>query len=123
MDDLVLIPKATREEILRDARTGRPTRKTFALRHYSNACILALPPGICTDSDNVDFFMSKSGFAIQIGPEGGRAITGKKNTRTASVPIEIRKMFKNLVEGSHDLIADERADRIWFFPFSQFISA
>jgi hypothetical protein len=123
MDDLVLIHKASRAEILKDARSGRPARKTFALRHYYNACILALPPGICDGNDKVDFLMSKSGFAIQISPDAGRAITGKRNTRTASVPIEIRKMFKNLVEGSHDLIADERADRIWFFPFSQFISA
>lgn len=120
MDDLVLIHKASRAEVLKDARTGRPARKSFALRSYYNACILALPPGICDDGDKIDFLMSKSGFAIQIGPEASRAITGRKNTRTASVPIEIRKMFDSLPEGSHELIADERPDRIWFFPFSQF---
>jgi hypothetical protein len=120
MDDLVLVKKATRAEILENARTGRPSRTTFALRHYGGNCILALPHGACGETDGIDFFLSNAGFAVQIGPDGERTISGKKNSRTAAVPLEVRKKLDGLADGSHELIADERPGGLWFFPFSQF---
>jgi hypothetical protein len=121
MEDLVLIKKVSRADVLENARTGRPKRVTFSLRHYANASMIAVPPGSCSEGDNADFYLSKSGFAIQIGPECSRSISGRKSTRTASLPPEIRTALDNVPEGSHDLICEERPDRIYFFPFSQFI--
>lgn len=122
MDDLVLIQKVARSEVLKDARTGRPVRAVFGLRNYVNACMLALPVSEVNDGDRIDFFLSKAGFAVQIGPYGGRSISGKRSARTASVPPEIREHLKHVSEGSHNLIVDQRPDGIWFFPFSQFIT-
>ena len=120
MEDLVLVKKASRAEVLANARTGRPARTTFALRHYGGNCILALPHGAYGEGDGIDFFMSSAGFAVQIGPDGSRTISGKKNSRTASVPLEVRKQLDGIEEGSRDLVASQRPDGIWFFPFAQF---
>lgn len=123
MEDLVLIKKVNRAEALKDARTGRPARATFSLRHYANACMVAIPSGICQPGDKADFYLSKAGFAIQIGPGCSRAISGRKSTKTASIPTEVREALEGVSQGSHDLIADARPDGLWFFPFSQFIRA
>ena len=120
MDDLVMIQKIGKTEAQKESRMGRPIRLSFALRNYVNACLLSLPAAVVTPDDKVDFLMSKAGFAVQIGPEGSRAISGKRSTRTASVPPEIRIHLKHVPEGSHDLIADDRGDNLFFFPFSQF---
>jgi hypothetical protein len=120
MDDLVLVPKISKADALENARTGRPKRMSFALRHYANACTLALPQAAYEAGDHIDFYLSKAGFAAQIGPDCSRAISGRKGSQTASVPLEIRKQLDGLAEGSHDLIASQRPDGIWFFPFSQF---
>lgn len=120
MEDLVMIKKVSRAEALENARTGRPARTTFALRHYGGNCIIALPHSTYGEGDGVDFFLSKSGFAVQIGPDGSRTISGKKNSRTAAVPLEIRKELEGLNEGSFDLVAEQRPNGMWFFPFAQF---
>lgn len=120
MEDLVLVKKSSRLEVLENARTGRPKRATFSLRFYANACMVAIPTSLCDEGDKADFYLSKSGFAIQIGPDCSRAISGRKSTKTASIPPEIRAKLDGAPEGSNDLICDERPDRIYFFPFSQF---
>ena len=120
MEDLVLVKKISRADALENARTGRPARTTFALRQYGGNCILALPYGTYAEGDGIDFFLSKSGFAVQIGPDGSRTISGKKNSRTAAVPLEVRKELIGISEGSLELAAEQRQDGIWFFPFRQF---
>lgn len=120
MEDLVLIRKASRAEVLENARTGRPPRATFSLRLYANACLVAIPVGLCDEGDKADFYLAKSGFAVQIGPDCSRSISGRRSTRTASLPPEVREALDGVSEGSHTLICDERPDRLYFFPFSQF---
>jgi hypothetical protein len=120
MEDLVLVKRISRAEALENARTGRPARTTFALRHYGGNCILALPHGSYSEGDGIDFYLSNAGFAVEIGPSGSRTISGKKNSRTAAVPLEVRKKLEGLAEGSRDLVASQRPDGIWFFPFAQF---
>lgn len=120
MDDLVLVRKVSRAEVLENARTGRPKRATFSLRHYANACMVAIPTALFEDGDKADFYLSKSGFAIQIGPDCSRAISGRKSTKTASVPTEVRAALDGVPEGSHDMVYDKRGHRLYFFPFNQF---
>lgn len=121
MEDLVLVKKASRADVLKDARTGRPSRTTFALRNYKGTKIIALPHGTYNEGDKIDFYLSGSGFAVQIGPDGSRSISGKKNSRTAAVPLEVGKKLDGVAEGSHNLVADEMANRMWFFSFAQFM--
>lgn len=120
MEDLVLVKKASRADVLANTRTGRPARSTFALRNYKGTRILALPHGTYNEGDKIDFFLSGAGFAVQVGPEGSRSISGKKNSRTAAVPLEVGKKLEDVTEGSHTLVAQEMPDRMWFFSFSQF---
>ncbi len=123
MDDLVLVRKMSRAENLEGTRTGRPQRKKFSLRNYSSkgSCLLALPADIYQEGDHAEFYMSGQGFAIQLSSEGSRLISGKKNTRTASVPKEIRERLNGMVEGSVDLVPQEMPDRIYFFAFHQLL--
>jgi hypothetical protein len=120
MDDLVLVQRIGKAGGPNPTRMGRPIRLSFALRNYVSVCQLSLPVAVVNDGDAVDFYLSKAGFAVKIGPEGSRAITGKRSSRTASVPPEIRVHLKRVSEGSHDLIADDRGGNLFFFPFSQF---
>jgi hypothetical protein len=120
MDDLVLVVKKTAPEGI--VRTGRPARNAFALRKYPGNCIIAVPSAAINDGDRCDFYMSNSGFAVQFLPEGSRSVSKKQGgrTRMVSVPVEVSKLLADVPDGPHDLIADERPDRLWFFPFSQF---
>lgn len=121
MDELVLVKKLSRSEALQGRRTGRPQRTKFSLRNYSSkgSCLLALPADIYQEGDKAEFYLSGQGFAIQLTPEGSRLITGKKNTRTASVPKEVRERLTGLVEGSIDMVPQEMPDRMYFFAFHQ----
>jgi hypothetical protein len=121
MDELVLVKKLSRAEALEGNRTGRPPRTKFALRNYShkNSCLLALPADVYQDGDKAEFYMSGAGFAIQLTPDGSRLITGKKNTRTASVPKEVRERISGWLEGSVELVPQVMPDRMYFFAFSQ----
>lgn len=123
MDELVLVKKLSRAETLQGRRTGRPQRTKFSLRNYSSkgSCLLALPADIYQEGDKAEFYLSGQGFAIQLTPEGSRLITGKKNTRTASVPKEIRERLTGLVEGSIDVVPQEMPDRMYFFAFHLFL--
>ena len=119
MEDLVLVKKMSRAEVVKNARMGRPIRETFALRHYANACIIAIPSSVCADKDRAEFYLSKVGFAIRISPDGSRAISGRKSARSASIPLEIRDTLSGVTMGTHELITDPRSDGLYFFPFSQ----
>ena len=120
MDDLVLVVKKTTPEGI--VRTGRPARNSFALRKYPGNCVIAVPPGIIQDGDRAEFYMSASGFAIQFTPSGSRAVSKKQGERTrmVSVPVEVSKHLQDVPDGPMELIVDERPDRLYFFPFSQF---
>ena len=120
MDDLVLVPKVNGAAGLDGSRSGRPARTNFCLRRYASSYVLALPGGTNGDGDKIDFFMSSSGFAVKISPEGERSISGKRTGRTAAIPKEVAKRLTDAAEGVTDLISDARADRLWFFPFAQF---
>lgn len=119
MDDLVLVQKISRAEMMKNSRMGRPIRENFALRNYPKACILAIPPSLVADGDRVDFFLSKVGFAIQITPNGSRTISGRKSGRSASVPLEVRIAMDGAKIGTHELIGEDRLEGLYFFPFSQ----
>ena len=123
MDDLVLVSKVNGAAGLRGARSGRPARTNFCLRRYGNSYVLAIPNGTVVDGDNVDFYVSQSGFAIKISPDGERSISGKKSARTASVPKEVAKRMADVPVGVTNLVSEDRSDRLWFFPFSQFSKA
>lgn len=117
MEDLVLIKKNTRNEILKNARMGRPARTTFSLRHYADTTLLAIPPGFVQPGDNVDFYMSKTGFAIDIGPLCERAISGRKGTSTVSAPKELHDALTGIPVGSRDVSYITLDDGKLFFPF------
>lgn len=123
MDDLVLVAKKTVPEGI--VRSGRPARSTFSLRKYPGNCIIAVPSGVIMDGDRSEFYMSNSGFAVQFSPEGSRAVSKKQGERTrmVSVPVDIAKRLQGVPDGPLDLIYDERPDRLYFFPFSQFAAA
>jgi len=119
MEDLVLVKKISQADALANKRTGRPKRQGFALRNYSKAVMVALPYGISKDGDKIDFYLSSTGFAIKIGPECSRAISGKKSSKTVSVPVEVRKRLEFLPEGSRPLVSDEMPGNMFFFPFGR----
>jgi hypothetical protein len=123
LEDLILVKKMSRADILKNTRTGRPARTTFALRNYNSKgnCMLALPSDLYQDGDKAEFYMSGAGFAIQLSPEGSRLLTGKKNTRTASIPKEVRDRMVGMPEGSIELVPQVLPDRTYFFPFSQLL--
>jgi hypothetical protein len=125
MDDLILVRKLSRAEVLEGTRTGRPPRTKFALRNYGDkgTCLLALPSGLYREGDRAEFYLSGQGFAIQLTPDGSRLLTGKKNTRTASIPKEIRERLAGLLEGSAEIVPQEMGNRVYFFPFSQLSAA
>lgn len=118
MDNLVLVKKRNRAEVLENARKGRPKRETFALRRYGDAFIICLPHGVTADGDKVDFYLSNEGFAVKIGPDCSRTVSGKKSTKTASIPIDVRQRLQLLPEGSRSLAAQEMPGNMWYFPFS-----
>lgn len=123
MDELVLISKKNGAAGLDALRSGRPIRTKFCLRRYGPSYILSLPFSLCADGDKIDFFLSASGFAVKIGPDGERSISGKRTGRTATIPKELSKRLESAADGVTDLIYDERPDRLYFFPFSQFAAA
>lgn len=122
MDDLVLVKKMTAGERNQlGMNIGRPNRTTFALRHYSEkSFMLAIPSQIVQPGDGVEFFMSSTGFAIQLSPEGSRKLSGKRGASTANIPLEVRQHLSSAPAGSIDLnVVEEMPNRTWFFPFSQ----
>ena len=120
MDDLVLVSKNNRAAGLTGTRTGRPTRTSFGLRRYADAYTLAIPMNVCSDGDKIDFFLSSSGFAVRLGPDGERAISGKRTARTATIPKEVAQKLTEVPQGATDLAVDVGPDNLHFFPFSQF---
>ena len=125
MEDLVLVRKVSiGERIKGNPNSGRPVRSVFALRKYSKSnFILAFPTNLAQQGDCAEFYVSSTGFAVQITPEGSRKLTGKKGAYTANIPTEMRERLQGAPDGSSDLICDERPDRLYFFPFSQFAAA
>lgn len=123
MDDLILVSK--KSSIDGVTRTGRPIRNTFSLRRYSGNFVMAVPATLVQDGDRCDFYLSASGFALQLNPTGSRAVSKKQGqrTRTVSVPVEVAKALSGVPDGPFDLIVDARPERIYFFPFIQFAKA
>ena len=120
MDKLVLISKANKSSGLNCSTSGRPVRTSFCLRQYDKYNTLGIPSGICEDFDKVDFFMSRNGFALRLGPDAERSISKNHTGRTAMVPKEITDRISKSQIGTTELVAEKRPDRTWYFPFSQF---
>lgn len=121
MSDLVLVAKRPAAEALKDSRTGRKAREVFAIRTYEGgkSALLVVPADMVQDGDKAEFYQSASGFAVKLTPDGDRAISHKKNARTINIAVEIKNKI-NIPIGTTDLEFEDRGDRMWFFPYSQF---
>jgi hypothetical protein len=120
MEDLVQIKKFSPQNDGSGGGMGRPRIVGFCLRRYGKVKQLAIPDQYVTEGDKVDFFMSESGFAVRISPDGERSITGKGKTHIASIPSSIIEKINVTENGTTLLVREERPNGIWFFPFSQF---
>lgn len=121
MEDLVLVRRIPKAELAKmSGSLGRPIRENFCLRKYSKTILVVVPPGHFNEGDRVDFYLSKSGsgFAIRVYPGGSRALSGKKGSRTASVPFDMRDKFDGIADGSYELESEEREPGLWFFYFN-----
>jgi hypothetical protein len=120
MEDMILVSKADSANGSGSTVRGRPKRKGFCLRRNDKLYMLGIPSGAYEDGDRINFFFSPTGFAVTISPNGERAISGKLTNRTAMIPRKISDCMANTSNGVTELIAEERQDKTWFFPFSQF---
>lgn len=118
--DMVLVSKFKAPNQGDYRRPGRPSRTSFCLRIYGHSNHIGLPSDECGESDRIDFFVSSTGFAIKISPNGERAISKPSTGKFASLPRKIVRIIPNLQMGVTELIASDIGNRTWFFPFSQF---
>lgn len=110
MDKLILVA----------GRTGRPKRTAFALRHYKKSYILAIPSGICEDSDRLHFMELPEGFMVTITPYGEKPMFKNGWCYMTTIPRAIAKRMMRAKRGVTELSYEERSDRTWYFPFDQF---
>jgi hypothetical protein len=124
MSDLVLVSKRSVAEVLDESRTGRKARESFAIRTYAagKSALLVVPSTLVNPDDKAEFYQSESGFAVKLTPDGDRSVSQKKNARTINIAVEIKNKI-NIPIGTTDLKVEDRGDRMWFFPFSQFSAA
>lgn len=121
MDHLVHVPKQT--AMGGGNAKGRPRRVSFALRSYDGGELvhLAIPPHLVEADERADFYISKSGFAVLISYNGDRSITKSNKGRSTVVPLEVRSLM-TLPAGTTEItVVENREDKMFFFPFSQFI--
>lgn len=125
MDDLILISKKIRAEDQGCKSKGRPPNETFALRSYNGGSnvILTLLPDLVRDGDRIDFYLSNSGFAVKVCPEGERVVSKSHEARTASVPLAVRSRLTIPMGTTKIKVYEDRGDGLYFFPFSQFSKA
>lgn len=121
MDDLVLVPKIPHSA--RGPRQGRPARATFALRYYGDLCFVALPYHLVREGDGAEFFKSSKGFAIQIIANGSRKISNKKNSMSATVPLEIREQIAGIFSGTITVPHKALPNSTFFFSFDDIRAA
>lgn len=117
MIELIHIPKVPMGDRARGANHGRPARVNFALRNYGTICLLALPRHILQDGDGAEFFGSSDGFAIQLLPAGARKLSNKRNTFSATLPLQIRNYVSAVVHGSITVPHTEMPNRMYFFAY------
>lgn len=120
MEGMILVAKADTINCSGSLRRGRPKRTNFCLRRNDKLYVLGIPIGAYADGDRINFFFSEDGFAVNINPNGERAISGKLTNRSAMIPRMIADRMMKAKNGVTELVAEERPDRTWYFPFSQF---
>lgn len=122
MDDLVRVAKG---DLGMGSRAGgRPPRTTFALRCYSGSrkVIMSLPPRLVKSGDRIEFYVSATGFAVLISPDGDRAISSSNGHRSANIPLAVFSRM-NLRDGTNEVpVYEDRGGGMIFFPFDQFNS-
>lgn len=122
MESMVLVSKADSSKGSGGLRLGRPKRTGFCVRRNGKIYLLGIPKGFFGKDDRINFFVSQDGFAATICPTGERAISGKTATSQALIPRVIADQLHSTPDGTTELISEERQNRTWFFPFSQFLS-
>lgn len=120
MDNMVLISKSDSSTGSGSLRRGRPKRTGFCVRRNGKLYMLAIPSRVLEGEDRINFFLSPTGFAINLIPSGERAISGKLTNRSAMIPRVIADHMTGVKEGVTELVFEEHLDRTWFFPFDQF---
>lgn len=120
MEGMILVSKADSTNGSGSLRLGRPKRTVFCARRNGKIYTLGIPKSVLGADDRINFFMSADGFAVTICPTGERAISGKSTSPHALIPRIIADQMFGITNGTKDLISEEKPDRTWFFPFSQF---
>lgn len=120
MDGMVLVSKTDSSNGSGSLRLGRPKRTGFCVRRNGKIYMLGIPKIFFGKDDRINFFMSENGFAVTICPTGERAISGKATTPHTLIPRIIADKMTGVTDGTTNLVSEERPDKTWFFPFSQF---
>ena len=122
MKGMVLVSKADSSNGSSGLRLGRPKRTGFCVRRGGKIYMLGIPKGFFGRDDRANFFVSQDGFAVNISPDGERAISGKATSPHTLIPRIIADQLLGIADGTTNLVSEEKPDRTWFFPFSQFSS-
>ena len=120
MEGMVLISKSDSSGGSGKIRPGRPKRTGFCVRRHGKIYMLGIPKSFFGKDDRANFFMSQDGFAVNISPNGERAISGKSTSPHTLIPRVIADHITGIDDGTTELVFEERPDHTWFFPFSQF---
>jgi len=120
MKGMVLVSKADSSNGLGGLRLGRPKRTGFCVRRSDKIYMLGIPKSFFGKDDRANFFVSQDGFAVNISPDGERAISGKLSTPHTLIPRIIANQMESIADGTTNLVSEELPDKTWFFPFSQF---
>jgi hypothetical protein len=120
MDGMVLVSKADSSNGSGSLRTGRPKRTGFCVRRNGKIYMLGIPKSFFGKDDHANFFLSEDGFAVNISPNGERAISGKSTSPHTLIPRVISDQITGIDDGTTELVFEERPNHTWFFPFSQF---
>ncbi len=121
MDGMVLVSKTDSSNGSGSLRPGRPKRTSFCVRRSGKKYMMGIPKGLFDEGDSINFFLlPDNGFAVNISPNGERAISGKSTSPNTLIPRVIADKLISISDGTTELVAEERPDRTWYFPFSQF---
>lgn len=123
MDEFTLVSKVNSAAGCGSSKAGRPRRTSFCIRRHDGFHLISLPTGVCKNGDRIDFLLSPAGFAIRLSADGERAVYGKQTSRTAKVPNVVLDRMPAFRKGVTELVAEERPNHTWFFPFNQFLAS
>ena len=121
MEGMVLISKADSSNGSDNVRLGRPKRTGFCVRRNGKIYMLGIPKSFFGKDDSINFFLlPDNGFAVNISPNGERAISGKLTSPHTLIPRIIADQMAGIPDGTTELVSEERPNRTWYFPFDQF---